>query len=82
MALPIGGKDDPHHLHRNHWDSFAHELGVSPRLAQRLIRSQAERLQENADTWLDAFQDKHGQFPALQKVQTIIKRQTRKALRD
>lgn len=82
MALPIGGKEDPQNLHRNHWEAFARELGVSPRLVQRLIRSQAERLQENADTWRDAFQDQHGEFPALQEVLNIIKRQTRKALRD
>ncbi|WP_081619798.1 type II toxin-antitoxin system HipA family toxin [Thioalkalivibrio sp. ALJT] len=82
MALPIGAAEDPQNLHRNHWEAFAHQLGVSPRLVQRLIRSQAERLQENADAWHDAFQDRHGEFPALQRVRTVIRRQTRKALRD
>lgn len=52
-------------LHRHHWEAFARQLGVSPRLVQRLIRSQAERRQETADAaWHDAFQDQHGEFPA------------------
>jgi serine/threonine-protein kinase HipA len=49
MALPIGGKGYPQHLHRNHRDSFAHELGVSPRLVQRLKRAAQD------DRWSQAL---------------------------
>lgn len=82
MALPIGGKDDPQNLHRNHWETFATELGVSSRLVLRLIHNQAERLRDNADMWLAEFQHQHGEFAALQQVQAVVKRQSNKALRD
>lgn len=82
MALPIGGKTDPQNLHRNHWEGFAQDLGASPRLVRRLVRSQAEPLADNADTWLEEFQDRYGAFPALQRIQEIIRRQSSKALRD
>lgn len=82
LALPVGGKDDPQNLHGKHWQSFAAELGVAPRLIQRLIRSQAERLHDNADHWLDLFQNRYGELAPLNRVQTIIKRQSSKALRD
>lgn len=82
MALPIGGKRDPQNLHRNHWDDFARELGVAPRLVQRLIHSYAERLLDNAEEWLGEFEKAHGPAPALQNVQKIVTQQCRKALRD
>ena len=82
MALPIGGKNDPQNLHRNHWETFATEQGVSSRLVLRLIVSQAERLRDNADMWLAEFQHQHGEFAALQQVQAVVKRQSNKALRD
>lgn len=82
LALPVGGKTDPQHLHRKHWDAFAAELGVAPRLVQRLIRAQAEQLRDNADAWMDIFQCQHGELPALKHVQDIVGRQCRKALRD
>src|SRR5690606_21380437 len=65
LALPVGGKDDPQNLHGKHWQSFAAELGVAPRLIQRLIRSQAERLHDNADHWLDLFQNRYGELAPL-----------------
>lgn len=82
LALPVGSRDDPQNLHRNHWDEFAAQLGVAPRLIQRLIRAQAERLHDNADDWLAAFQDTHGNLPSLASVQNIVKKQVEKALRE
>lgn len=82
LALPVGGKDDPQNLHRIHWEAFADEIGVAPRLILRLIRSQAERLRDNADGWLETFQQLYGERPALAQVQVVIKKQSEKALRD
>lgn len=82
LALPVGGKDDPQNLHRTHWEAFAAELGVAPRLILRLIRSQAERLRDNADSWLEIFQQHYGEWHALTQVQAVIKKQSEKALHD
>lgn len=82
MALPVHGKTDPQNLHKNHWEGFAEDLGVSTRLVQRLIRAQAEQLCENADQWLEEFQERYGALPALRSVQDVVSRQSTKALRD
>jgi len=82
LALPVGSKDDPQNLHRSHWSEFADQLGVSPRLVTRLIRSQAERLHDESNNWLDTFRCLHGELPALEKVQRVVKKQSQKALRD
>lgn len=82
LALPVGSKDDPQNLHRNHWNDFADQLGVAPRLITRIIRSQAERLHDEADNWLSAFREQHGELPALDTIQTLVQKQSAKALRD
>lgn len=82
MALPIGSQLDPQNLSRNHWQAFAAELGVSPRLIKRLIGEQAETLRDNAAHWLAEFQSQNGEHPALARVQKILTRQSDMALTD
>lgn len=82
LALPVGSKDDPQNLHRNHWDEFAHQLGVSPRLVKRTIQSQATHLCDEADNWLNRFREQYGELPALDCIHAIVRKQSIKALRD
>ncbi|EKF75387.1 protein HipA [Alcanivorax hongdengensis A-11-3] len=78
----VGSKDDPQNLHRNHWDEFSHQLGVSPRLVKRTIESQATRLCDEADNWLNRFREQYGELPALDCIHAIVCRQSIKALRS
>ncbi|MCK5887480.1 MAG: HipA domain-containing protein, partial [Alcanivorax sp.] len=82
LALPVGTLDDPQNLHNNHWEAFAGQLAVSPRLRKNLVQQQAGRLHDEVDNWLNDFRDQYGQLPALEGVQKVVTRQTRKALRD
>ena len=78
----LGTLDDPQNLHNNHWEAFAGQLAVSPRLIKNLVQQQAGRLHDEVDNWLSDFRDQYGQLPALEGVQKVVTRQTRKALRD
>lgn len=82
MALPVGSKEDPQNLHVNHWIEFSKALGVSARMVKGIVERQAGEINEHADLWLDEFRHDHGDSPALQGVQQVIKRQAEKALRN
>lgn len=81
LPLPVGGQHNPGTLHANHWQDFAAELGIAPKLVSRIIREQAEMLVANLNDWTQAFYRQNGNHPAIERIVQVIRQQTQKALR-
>jgi len=47
LAMKIGGENDPGAIQKKHWELFAEEVGIKPRLVLIRVADQAKRM-ENA----------------------------------
>lgn len=82
LALPVGAASDMGSLMRRHWEDFAAQLGVHPRIVLRHIAELSERLNEQLAAWHADFQALHGEHAVLQRPYQVMKRQAQKAWRD
>ena len=78
LALAIGGEHTPGNIQTTQWQRLAAALDIKFSYLQTLVIETAERVRQEADPAIEAFQQKHGEYPALQRVIHVIKRQCRK----
>ncbi|MCY4362994.1 MAG: type II toxin-antitoxin system HipA family toxin [Gammaproteobacteria bacterium] len=78
LALAVGGEHMPGSIRPAHWQRLADELGIKFGYLQTLVAETAEQVREETDPAVEAFQQKHGDYPALQRVQQVVERQCRK----
>lgn len=80
LALSIGGEFDPGKITVEHWEKFADECDLRQKYLLSLLKNTALSLSDNLDKVLDEFQKKIGPYPALQRVEKVIKKQCKKVL--
>ena len=78
LALAIGGEHMPGNIRPAHWQRLAAELGIKFAYLQSLVTETAEQVREGVGPAVEAFQQKHGDYPALQRVRQVIERQYRR----
>ena len=81
LALKVGGVDDPVHVTRDNWESLAVECGVRPSVVISLVKETAESLMASLGHKREQFEEIHGHFPALQRVERIVRDQCGRVLR-
>jgi serine/threonine-protein kinase HipA len=64
-----------------HWARLAAEVKIGASYLERLVRESAEQIQEETGPVLDAFQERHGDYPALQRVASVVTSQCQRVLR-
>lgn len=81
LALGVGGLANPGNIGPRHWQSLAVECGVRPTVVLSLVQESAETLMSSLRRTREQFEDIHGRFPALQRVERVIQRQCHRAMR-
>lgn len=79
LAFSIGAEHLPGNIHTPQWQALAAILDIKYRYLQTLVTETAEQLQQEIDPTLEAFQQQHGDYPALQRVRQVIARQCRRS---
>lgn len=78
LAFSVGGKHMPGNIRPAHWQRQAAALDIKFRYLQTLVIETADRVRQEIEPTLEAFQQKHGDYPALQRVLRVVERQCRK----
>ena len=77
LAFDIGGQRDPGHVTGKHWDELAAQCDISARFLKSLLNESTDLLLGNLDTAKSLFEEKYGEYPALQKIEQVVKQQCR-----
>ena len=78
LALAIGGEHIPGNIQAVHWQKLAAALDIKFGYLQTLVSETTEQVREEIGPAIESFQQKHGDYPALQRVQQVVERQCRK----
>ena len=77
LAFAVGGERTPGNIKVAHWRQQAVALGIKPGYLQTLLDEMTRRVQQELKPAIEAFQEKHGAYPALQRVAQLAQRQCR-----
>ncbi len=75
LAFAVGGERTPGNIKAAHWRQQAVALGIKPGYLQTLLDEMTRRVQQELKPAVEAFQEKHGAYPALQRVAQLVQRQ-------
>lgn len=81
LAIGVGGMQDPEKVGRRHWESLAAECDVRSDVVLSLVEETAESLMARSAEARARFEETHGRLPALDRVEKVVSRQCRHALR-
>lgn len=77
LAFAVGGERTPGNIKAGHWRQQAVALGIKPGYLQTLLDEMTRRVQQELKPAIEAFQEKHGAYPPLQRVAQLAQRQCR-----
>ncbi len=75
LAFDVGGERDPGAITTAHWDTLAKQCDVRPRFLGKLVEETATLLVENVVPAKEAFETQFGLYPALQRIEQIVRKQ-------
>lgn len=80
LAMKIGGESDPDALQKRHWEQFAEEIGIKPRLVLTRVADLAKKIESCR---LQLFKDSFAPYKcdALYRLMQFMGEQTEKILR-
>ena len=80
LAMKIGGEIDPNAIQKKHWEQFAEEVGIKPRLVLTRVAELAKKIEDNR---LQLFKGAFSPYKcdALYRLMQLIGEQAEKTLR-
>ena len=78
LAFDVGGERNPSVITPNHWETLARQCDVRPQFLGNLVRETADALEERLGPTREAFEERYGAYPALQRIQKIVTQQCRR----
>ncbi|MHB1530397.1 MAG: HipA domain-containing protein [Acidiferrobacteraceae bacterium] len=81
LAFDVGGERNPGVLMPAHWEALARACDVRPQFLGKLVQETAAGLQDQLVSVREAFEDRYGAYPALQRIEQVITKQCRRAQR-
>lgn len=81
LAFGVGGERNPSQITESHWNALAQECDVRPRFVTDLVEQMARALTGELAPARGDFESWFGSYPALQRVEKVVRRQCRRALR-
>ncbi len=75
LAFDVGGERDPGVITKAHWDILAKQCDVRPRFLGKLVEETATLLVENVVSAKEALETQFGPYPALQRIEQIVRKQ-------
>ena len=80
LAFGVGGERHPGMILEKHWAKEAEACGIRPRFLQGLVKDSAQQLLDGLQPVNAKFAAQYGPYPALQRVEQVIRQQCRLAL--
>ena len=77
LAFDIGGQRDPGHVTDKHWQALAEQCDVSARFLKSLLNESTNLLLDNLETTKNLFEKQYGEYPALQRIEQVVRQQCR-----
>ncbi|MHB8415353.1 MAG: hypothetical protein ACYDB1_08235 [Acidiferrobacteraceae bacterium] len=81
LAFDVGGERNPSVLLPAHWEALARACDVRPQFLGKLVQETAAGLQDQIVSVREAFEDRYGAYPALQRIEQVITKQCQHAQR-
>ncbi len=78
LAFDVGGERNPGAITQAHWDALARQCDIKPRFLTNLVAETAALLMENIVPTKEAFEAKFGDYPALQRIEQIVTKQSQR----
>jgi serine/threonine-protein kinase HipA len=78
LALDVGGERNPSVITASHWEMLAKACDVRPQFLGSLVRETADELLESIGPVREAFEERYGDYPALQRVERVVNTQYRR----
>ena len=79
LALTVGAQKDPGVISSQHWQVMARQCDLNPKTIIQLVGELAHRLLETFSSSVDEFENQYGSYPALQRIESIVTKQCRRA---
>ncbi len=81
LALAVGVERNPSVISNRHWKIMARQCNVSAKFVIQAVSEMACRLLETVPSTIDEFEHRYGSSPALQRIEHIVQKQCRQAMR-
>lgn len=75
LAFDVGGERNPSLIALPHWEALARQCDIRPRFLVNLVEAMATRLPQAAVSVRAAFEGRFGPYPALQRIERIVRKQ-------
>ncbi len=82
LAFDVGGERDPGKIHHAQWDRLAAHCDIRKQFLRGLIEETAASLSEQLQPVRETFEERFGPYPALQRVENVVRKQCRRALEN
>ena len=82
LALSVGEERNPGVILKQHWEDMARQCDIRPRYLLDLVDKLASQLLENLSATQALFQDRFGEYPALQCIEHVVTKQCKRVNRS
>lgn len=80
LAFDVGGERDPGRIGPANWDRLAAQCDVREQFLRSLVEETATSLSEKLPRTREVFESRFGPYPALQRIEGVIRKQCSRAL--
>jgi serine/threonine-protein kinase HipA len=77
LAMRIGGENRPRWIQRRHLDRLGNDVGIKPRLIQRIVDEMSERMASAANAVAEDFVNAYGDCSIVGKIVDLIRKLSR-----
>ncbi len=78
LAFDVGGERNPGAITSAHWEVLAKECEVRPQFLRNMVRDTATSLHDRIGPLREAFEARYGAYPALQRIEKVVRTQCRR----
>ncbi|MFA4935811.1 MAG: type II toxin-antitoxin system HipA family toxin [Candidatus Methanoperedens sp.] len=80
LAMKVGGENRPEWIQLRHWERFAEEINIKPKLVLKIVESMASNIIENAKYVDEVFRKDYGSSAITEKIISTANGISRKIL--
>jgi len=82
LGLSIAGEFNPDKVTFNHWGKLAKACNIREQYLKKLLQQIAETLLDSVTQTRERFEEEHGEYPPLQRVQQVVTKLCKKTLKQ
>ena len=82
LTMSVGNERNPGVIVKHDWEDMARQCDIRPRYLLDLVNELVILLPENLASARAFFENKFGEYPALQRIEQVVNNQCRRAMRN